>query len=242
MRIRGFRVRQRSMKKAIGSLGLALALLLGGVVGACGPTPEPNTPPTPTGEPTSTAAPTATPTVEPTATPTPTTTATPTATASTPPPAAPPSQPIVASKLAADLKAIGLDLNKLPSLEKMPLATKKKVMPLFQKALGYEGCNGCHAEGDFKKETRNLKIARNMWNSFVVPLREEKGGAIFCDSCHNGKPKILNRSDMTAVGKFMEAEYEDKMSRADKKSHSCGSCHGDPFEPKIQDKLWKVGN
>ena len=45
-------------------------------------------------------------------------------------------------------------------------------MPLFVKALGFEGCNGCHAEGDFKKKTRNLKIAEHMYDEFVVAMRD----------------------------------------------------------------------
>ena len=72
-------------------------------------------------------------------------------------------------------------------------------------------------------------------------LRDDKGAAtIFCDSCHQGKDKILNRTDLKAVGKYMDEEYVNKMARADKKDHGCSTCHGDTMEMKIQDKLWNV--
>jgi hypothetical protein len=140
----------------------------------------------------------------------------------------------------AELKKIGLNLDKIPELEKLPLAQKKKVMPLLQKSLGYDTCQGCHAEGDFKKETRNMKVAREMWRHFVVPLRSEKGGTLFCDSCHNGKEHVLARADKKAVQAFMEAEYEHKLAQASKAEMECGTCHGDAMETKIIEKLWKI--
>ncbi len=86
------------------------------------------------------------------------------------------STPLQATKFEADLKKIGINLKKIPELEKLPAGQKKKVMPLLQKALGYDTCEGCHVEGDFKKETRNMKVAREMWRNFVAPLRSESGG------------------------------------------------------------------
>ena len=224
--------------KYVGSIGLALALSLTGLIAACGPaTPDPNTPPAGgTAEPTNTAAPvtTAAPTAEPTSAPTSAPTAAPVA--------APAGPPIMASKLGDELKKAGFDLAKLPaSIEKMSDGQKKKIMPILVKAVGYEDCKGCHVENDYKKKTRNTKIAAHMWDDFVAKMKDEKGaGTIFCDSCHQGKPKILNRSDLKAVGKYMDDEYVKKMSRADKKSQECGSCHGDTMEMKIFDKMWMV--
>lgn len=234
--------------KHAASIGLALVLALAGVASACGPsTPDANTPPAPTGEATATAAPTTTaaPTAEPTAAPTtsaaPTSTAAPTASA-TPAPAAPPGPPVMASKMAEELKKAGFDLAKLPAkIDKMSDGQKKKIMPLFVKALGYENCNGCHVEGDFKKKTRNIHIAEHMYDEFVAGLRDEKGAAtMFCDSCHQGKAKILNRADLKAVGKFMDEQYVGHMARADKKDHGCATCHGDTMEMKIFDKMWQA--
>ncbi|MEZ4297621.1 MAG: hypothetical protein R3B70_21850 [Polyangiaceae bacterium] len=229
------------MKQAA-SIGLALALGFAGVVSACGPsTPDSNTPPTPTGEPSATAPEaTAAPTAEPTAAPTAEPTAAPSTTA--PAAAAPAGPNVIPSGMAEDLKKAGFDLAKLPpSLDKMSLAQKKKMMPLFVKSLGYENCTGCHVEGDFKKHTRNTEIAEHMYEEFVANLRGDKGAAnVFCDSCHQGKPKILNRSDLKAVGKYMDDQYVGHFERADKGDHGCATCHGDLMEMKIFDKMWKV--
>ncbi|MBK8252288.1 MAG: hypothetical protein IPK82_06415 [Polyangiaceae bacterium] len=231
--------------KYASSIGLAFALALAGIASACGPaTPDSQTPPTPTADATATAAPTAAPTAEPTAAPTaaPTVapTAAPTTTAVAPP--APPGPAIKATAFAEDLKKAGFDLAKMPpKLDKMTDAQKKKIMPLFVKALGYENCTGCHVDGDFKKKTRNIHIAEHMYDEFVAALRDEKGGAtVFCDSCHQGKPKVLNRADKEAVGKYMDEQYVNKFARADKKKNECASCHGDPPEMKIFDKKWQV--
>jgi hypothetical protein len=237
--------------KYIGSIGLGLALAVAGAASACGPaTPEGQTPGNGTAAATASAAPTETASAAPTqsaSAPAPTQSATAPATAaptasSAPAAAGPAGPPVMATKLAEDLKKAGFDLAKMPpSIEKMPDAQKKKLMPVFVKALGYEDCKGCHAEGDFKKRTRNTNIAKGMYDHFVAGLRDEKGAAtIFCDSCHQGKPKVLNRSDKKAVGKFMDDQYVNHLARADKKSQECGTCHGDTMEMAIFDKMWKV--
>jgi hypothetical protein len=233
--------------KYAGSIGLALALVIAGVASACGPaTPPVEGPPSGTGEPTATAAPTTSvaPTTEPTATVAPTASTTPTATASVAPtaPPAPAGPPIMASKFAEDLKKAGFDLAKLPpKLDKMSDGQKKKIMPLFVKALGYADCKGCHVEGDFKKKTRNMHIAEHMYDDFVVAMRDEKGAAtMFCDTCHQGSAKILNRTDLKAVGKYMDDQYVNHLARSDKKDHGCSTCHGDTMEMKIFDKMWQV--
>jgi len=147
----------------------------------------------------------------------------------------------MATKLAEELKKAGFDLAKLPpSISKMSDGQKKKIMPFFVKSLGYEDCKGCHVE-DVKKKTRNTDIAKHMYDEFVVKMRDDKGGAtLFCDSCHQGKPKIINRTDLKAVGKYMDEQYVNRLSHADKKAQECGSCHGDTMEMKIFDKMWKV--
>lgn len=231
--------------KHAASIGLALVLALAGVASACGPsTPEANPPPTPTGDATAAPAPTdtAAPTAQPEATAAPTASAAPTATTPAAP-AAPPGPPVMASKMAEELKKEGFDIAKLPKkLDKMTKAQKSKIMKLFVKSLGYENCNGCHVEGDFAKKTRNMNIAEHMYDEFVVGFRGEKGAAtMFCDSCHQGKAKILNRSDLKALGKFMDEQYVAHIERADGKEQACASCHGDTMEMKIFDKMWQVG-
>lgn len=227
------------------SVILAVSLAAAAIVAACGPATPTSEVPTP-----GTAMPSGTPSVPevpPTAPPTSTAqtppTAPPTSTAQTPPTPPPgpgANQPVAASALLADVLKTGVDMKKIVELEKIPLATKKKIMPFFVKALGYENCSGCHVEGDFKKETRNMKIARGMWNHFVKDLRDQKGGAIFCDSCHGGKHALLDRAHRDSVKKFMESDYVGKFTRADKKDQECGTCHGDAMELKIIEKLWGI--
>jgi hypothetical protein len=241
------------MKIGLNHVGLAIGLALAALAGACGPAPTAETPADKTPAGTTTAAPAGTDqgatgtTPAPSATPS----ATPTApsgdaggkTGTTPAPAAgggEKSVPIAASKMIEDLKKLGVNVDKIPELSKIPLNTKKKVMPLMQKALGYSACTGCHVEGDFKAETRNMKISREMWKAYSVNLRDEKGGAVFCDTCHSGQAKVLARGDKEALKKFMEDEYEHKLTRADKKDMECATCHGDTMELKIIEKLWKI--
>ena len=78
-----------------------------------------------------------------------------------------------------------------------------------------------------------------MWNDFTRALIRSEGGPVFCDSCHNGQATFLDRKDLAALGEWMEANFEAKLARADKKDHTCETCHGDPFEGKILTKLWK---
>lgn len=213
---------------------LSLALLVSAVAAACGPAPEAESPtaPQPEGEEPSDGKTTA---EGPDASP---------EDRSSPPTAATPSVPIAQSQLLGEVGKLGLTMKKLPTLKKMPLGQKKKIMPFFQQALGYKDCGGCHQKAgedfDYKTETHHMKIARTMWDEFVVKLRDEKGEAIFCDSCHQQKTHLLNRSDQEALKKFMEDEYQNKLDRGDGKEHSCSTCHGDPFEPKIIEKLWKI--
>jgi hypothetical protein len=159
-----------------------------------------------------------------------------------PPPAAAAkkSTPHRASAMLEDVKKAGIDLKKIPEFDKMPLSAKKKLMPLFQKAMGYADCQGCHVKDDFKAETRHIKITRGMWKHFVVAVRDEKGGAVFCDSCHDGSDKNLDRSDRKAMEKFMEDEYEHKLTRTDKKDMECATCHTDAMEMKIIEKVWGI--
>lgn len=223
-------------------LACVLAAALGG---ACGPaTPAVETPPTPTAPSTGDVPPAPVPTSEPTASATTVPATPPAPTTKEAPPAAGPgaSQPVKPSALLAEVVKAGIDVTKIADMDKMPLAQKKKIMPFFQKALGYDKCTGCHAkEGDFKTETRNMKIGEGCYKNFVAALRDEKGGTLFCDSCHGGKAKMLDRSNKEALKTFMDVEYVKKLSSADKKKdHECSSCHGDALELKIFEKLWAV--
>jgi hypothetical protein len=222
---------------------LTFSVVLAALGAACGPPPPVSAPLSSS----STAAvidappPAVTPSAAPSATPSAAPSVAPTAAPAALPQGMPAkSAPLAATRYPDELKKLGFDGKKaIPDLEKLDLATKKKLMPFFQKALGYESCTGCHAaDGDYHTSTRNMKITRKMWSQFVSVLRDEKGGLVFCDSCHNGATKILNRVEKKEVGKFMHENYVAKLVRADKQENGCATCHSKPMEPLIIEKLW----
>jgi hypothetical protein len=146
--------------------------------------------------------------------------------------------PIGETKLLTGVKQLGVDVRK--PLGSLPNAKKKELMNFFVKALGYEDCQGCHIGDDYERETRNMKITRKMWETFIMPLRDAQGGTLFCDSCHAGKAKPLDRANDDGLKKLMETDYQGKITRADKKEHDCSTCHGSGPEPKIIEKLWGI--
>ena len=217
---------------------LTLSLGFAALVAACGPPPAVDAPPSPTSAPTAAV-------IAPTATSTPT--AAPTVAPTVAPIALPPGMPakntpLSATRFADELKKLGFDGKKpMADLEKMDLAAKKKLMPLFTKALGYTECTGCHAaDGDYHTSTRKMKISGKMWSQFVAAMRDDKGGVVFCDSCHNGATKILNRTDKGVVSTFMHDDYVARLTRADKHENDCRTCHGGYMETAIIDKLWNI--
>lgn len=221
------------MRSTLSSLTLAVSLFAGAVLAAAcgGGTPAPQTPDTTT--PAATTSPTATPTEAPTA-------PAPTAAPETPAQAEA-MPPITASKLGDELKAIGLDINNLPTMSKLKAAERSKVMPILVKAVGIE-CNGCHVEEngklDYKKSTRKKDITEHMWDEYVVSMKLSGGGALFCDSCHQGKKEFLTK-DRDAVAKYMETNYVNKLESKGS-DQSCATCHTADFEMNIFDKVWKV--
>lgn len=228
-------MRQISRPRPAPSFVLASLLALAGLAAACGPaTPDATTPAgTPTASASASAPP---PSTGEASTPPPPSTGEP---GPTPPPAAAnQSQQVKASAFLADVQKLGIDLKNPPLLEKMDAQPKKRMMEIFRKALGYDSCKGCHVETDFKKETRNVKIARQMWNHFVKELRDKQGGPIFCDSCHGGKNKPLDHA--AGLKDFMKSDYVGKLARADGKEQSCATCHGDGMEMHIVEKLWGI--
>jgi hypothetical protein len=71
------------------------------------------------------------------------------------------------------------------------------IMRGFTKALGVK-CNFCHVkeEGklDYPKWTRRKRIALWMHVHFVQKLRQADGSDVTCNTCHQGKRKILGRA------------------------------------------------
>ena len=71
-------------------------------------------------------------------------------------------------------------------------------------------------------------------------LKLDKGGSLFCDSCHAGKTHVLPRHDEKAIDAFMTTEYEGKLSRTDGEDHSCITCHTDTMENAIFKDVWGI--
>jgi nitrate reductase cytochrome c-type subunit len=228
------------MRNAL-SLLLVSILGLSGVLAACGgPPPESQVPTNPTASTSSTPVATAseTPSATPSTAPSASVAPIPSASA-TPPPAIAMKDPM-ASAMAADLQKIGLDLKKLPPMATLAKTEKKKlraVMDYFVKATGF-ACKDCHDPDDFAKATPLKNETTHMWDEWARGMTLADGSPIFCDSCHQGQKKILDRSDKKALGKWMQAAFVDKLSRKDKKENNCATCHGTEMDMDFLDQ-WK---
>lgn len=203
-------------------LPLALALSLAGAAAAC--TSETTTKGTETA-PTDPAAPA---TDEPAITPSKT----------------PPLRETIDAKVTSTLEAAGIDVNHPGDLEDL-LSSQSKlkaVMTSFTIALGTT-CTGCHVGSgsriDYEAETPNKNIAKKMWSEFVRKLQKKDGGAIYCDSCHQGKMTFLDRADDRSLGAWMQENFVVKLARTDGAAHACTTCHGDPFSGDILAKFAK---
>jgi ribosomal protein L34E len=138
-------------------------------------------------------------------------------------------KPVAASTIVADLQALGLDPKNLPALSKLEPDKLRKVMRTFTKSLGAR-CADCHIESDFAASTPMKKIAQGHWDEYVRKLSTETGAPVYCDSCHQARLKLLDRTDKKALGTWMDANFVDHFKRRDGKEHGCETCHGDPFE------------
>jgi hypothetical protein len=98
-------------------------------------------------------------------------------------------------------------------------------MKLIAKSLG-ASCSDCHEEGDFGTPTPRKRIAAHMWNSFAAGLAMKGGAPLFCDSCHQGRTKLLDRHDPGALRAWMDRAFVAKLQRNDGQEHNCETCHG----------------
>jgi hypothetical protein len=115
-------------------------------------------------------------------------------------------------------------------MEKLPPKALRGLMKLFAKSLGVK-CGDCHQDGDFAAPTPRKKVAAKMWNEFVAKLEFNDGTPLFCDSCHQGRVKQLDRTDKKALSKWMGANFgQEKLNRRDGKEHGCETCHGDDWD------------
>jgi hypothetical protein len=136
---------------------------------------------------------------------------------------------MASTRMSAQLASVGLDPKKLPPLEQLDKSQRLLVMETFSAALGVP-CSGCHADPDFRADTRRKRVAKRMWNDFVRGLAFDNGDVLYCDSCHNGQLFSLDRRDKDKVADFMASEFVGRLKRTDNKDHDCGTCHGDPPE------------
>jgi hypothetical protein len=214
---------------------LLASLALAAPLAACGGgMPQPPTAPGLPGEPTATPKATA----SAAGTTTPPTASTGGAAASPAPAFTGPMGNLEASKLVGDLEGLGLDPRNLPALDKLDPKVLRKVMSTFTKSLGVQ-CGGCHAGDNFAAPTPMKNVARKMWNEYVRG-HTMNGQPVYCDSCHQGHEKMLNRTDKKALSAWMEANFVKKLDRKDKKEIECGTCHGDPFEGSFL-SAWREG-
>jgi Cytochrome c7 and related cytochrome c len=129
--------------------------------------------------------------------------------------------------MAADLEALALDPRHLPPIEKLDPRALRGVMKLIARSLGAK-CLDCHQEGDFGAPTPRKKIAARMWNEFVAALEfSSDASPVFCDSCHEGRTRQLNRADKKALAAWMEANFVGKLKRKSEGPFECASCHVD---------------
>jgi hypothetical protein len=139
-------------------------------------------------------------------------------------------RPIVASQLMTKLTDAGLDVKNLPALDKMSQTQLQKVMNTFTKSLGWK-CNDCHEKSGFAAAHPMKNVARRMWDEYVRGISFE-GGALYCDSCHQGKGEFLDKSDKKVLAAWMDAEYTKRMKRHGQ-AQACATCHGEPFNGDI---------
>jgi hypothetical protein len=147
--------------------------------------------------------------------------------------------------IVATLRTAGFELDTLPALESLHEnghPRMRAIMKTFTMALGTT-CDGCHVAGaqtddEFRVMTPRKKVAAQMYARFVGELQKKDGHPIYCDTCHQGRIKFLDRSDNDALTGWMQQNLVDGLARKDGKDHGCATCHGTPFNGPMLD-AWR---
>lgn len=133
----------------------------------------------------------------------------------------------------------GVDVATLPADLEDLTGDKQKlsaVMKSFTIALGTT-CDGCHVKSgakiDYSAPSPKKNVAKKMWSTFVRGLQQADGSALYCDSCHQGKMKFLDRANKEALSTWMAANFVTKLARRDGAEHGCATCHGSPFDGNV---------
>jgi len=142
-------------------------------------------------------------------------------------------QDMVASTLLADLTKAKVDVRGDLSAQVAEKTTRDAIMKSFTKALGV-GCDGCHKKSgtqvDYSAETPEKNVTALMWKNWVGQGSFKDGSPLYCDSCHQGTKKFLDRTNDTQLGAWMRANFAAKLLQADDKPFECRTCHGSPFK------------
>ena len=132
----------------------------------------------------------------------------------------------VPTAMADALRDLGLDPKKLPPMEKLEPRALRGAMKLLAKSLGAK-CVDSHTEGDFAAPTRRKKIAAHMWDDFAARLSMADGSPLFCDSCHQGRIRQLDRRDKKALAGWMDQNFVAKLAGSGARPVECETCHVD---------------
>jgi hypothetical protein len=152
------------------------------------------------------------------------------------PPAGAPAD-VHATAQLTHLVALGLDPRHLPSLGEVPAASMNPLMDTFDDSLD-ACCEDCHVKNDPRAPTKARRISGEMWHRFTQELVTLDGQPAYCDSCHGGAVRFLDRQDPGALRQWMRANYVGKLRKRDGGAVTCATCHGEPFEPRILERLW----
>jgi len=137
------------------------------------------------------------------------------------------------------LAALDIDAKRLPDLTAIRAKTMPALMDTFDDSLD-ACCMDCHVRDDPKAPTVEKRIAHEMWSQYAREFTTVDGGAVYCDSCHQGQLRFLDRSDSKALSTWMQTNYVDKLRLRDGSRVECATCHGRPFEPHIFQNLWSA--
>jgi hypothetical protein len=135
------------------------------------------------------------------------------------------------------LAALGLDPEHLPALRDVPAASMDRLMDTFDDSLD-ACCEDCHAKNDPRAPTRAKRVSAEMWRRFTRELVTLDGKPAYCDSCHGGAARVLDRRDPAGLRQWMKDNYVEKLRKRGGGAVVCATCHGEPFEPKIVERLW----
>jgi hypothetical protein len=134
-----------------------------------------------------------------------------------------PIAPPRATALTAELADLDLDPTSLPKFADLTPKQLRGVMQLFRKSLGVK-CTDCH-DADYSAPTRRKSIAQHMWDDITANISTSDNGAVFCDSCHQGRVSIVDRGDLGALKDDMKSSFVDKLARKDGQVNACSTCH-----------------